>query len=204
MVAAGWSLRRTEDAAIARLSSVLWLLAAGLSGWFGGQLASDGFDASDQAVVLAVGIGVTVTAVPLYLARPRTLQQIAVIAGLMILAAGPSRGSGTAVVLAYLVIGFAWTALGWMRRAEPRRVSLTLGPLAGLTGAFVVSAVRTKGGGGLFAFSVWAIGYYFGDTIGTPLVLLVAGVILLAVAFVAARLRGLTGEALSPHRKLEV
>ncbi len=25
---------------------------------------------------------------------------------------------------------------------------------------------------GLFAFSVWAIGYYFGETIGTPLVLL--------------------------------
>jgi hypothetical protein len=49
MVAAGWSLRRTEDAAIARLASVLWLLAAGLSGWFGGQLASDGFNASDRA-----------------------------------------------------------------------------------------------------------------------------------------------------------
>jgi Predicted membrane protein (DUF2157) len=229
MVAAGWSLRRTEDAAIARLASVLWLLAAGLSGWFGGQLASDGFDASDQAVVLAVGIGVTVTAVPLYLARRRALQQIAVIAGLMILAAGTSRGSGTAVGLAYLVIGFAWTALGWMRRAEPRRVSLTLGPLAGLTGAFVVSAVRTNVGvwlgiavsvgliaasvslrhtpmlglgvAGLFAFSVWAIGYYFGDTMGTPLVLLVAGVILLAVAFVAARLRGLTSERSSPHPK---
>ena len=226
MVAAGWSLRRTEDAAIARLASVLWLLAAGLSGWFGGQLASDGFDASDQGVVLGVAIGVTVTAVPLYLVRRRTLQQLAVITGLMILAAGTFWGSGMSVGLAYLIIGLAWTALGWMGRAEPRRVSLTLGPLAALTGALVASGDRTSlgvwlgiavsvglvaasvslrhtpmlglGVAGLFAFSVWAIGYYFGETIGTPLVLLVAGVILLAVAFVAARLRGLTSERSSP------
>jgi hypothetical protein len=232
MVAAGWSLRRTEDAAIARLASVLWLLAAGLSGWFGGQLASDGFDASDQGVVLGVGIGVTVTAVPLYLVRRRTLQQLAVIAGLMILAAGTFWGSGISVGLAYLVLGFGWTALGWMGGAEPRRVSLTLGPLAGLTGALVVSGDRTNVGvwlgiavsvglvaasvslrhtpmlglgvGGLFAFSVWAIGFYFGETIGTPLVLLVAGLILLAVAFVAARLRGLTSERSSPRHKSRV
>jgi hypothetical protein len=113
-----------------------------------------------------------------------------------------------------------------MGRAEPRRVALTLGPLAGLTGALVASGDRTSLGvwlgiavsvglvaasvslrhtpmlglrvAGLFAFSVWAIGYYFGETIGTPLVLLVAGVVLLAVAFVAARLRGLTSERSSP------
>ena len=51
---------------------------------------------------------------------------------------------------------------------------------------------------GLFAFSVWAIAYYFGETIGTPLVLLLAGVVLLAIAFAAARLRVLTGERASP------
>jgi hypothetical protein len=211
MVAAGWSLRRTEDTAIARLGSVLWLLAAGLSGWFGGQLASDGFDASDQGVALGVGIGIGVTlpAVPLYLVRRRTLQQLAVIAGLMILAAATFWGSRMSVGLAFLVIGFAWTALGWMGRAEPRRVSVTLGPLAGLTGALIASVDRTNVGVWLgiaisvglvaaSAFSVWAISYYFGETIGTPLVLLVAGVVLLAVAFVAARLRGLTSERPSP------
>ena len=225
MMAAGWTLRRTEDAAIARLASVLWLLAAGLSGWFGGQLAFDGFDASDRGVVLGVGIGVTVTAVPLYLLRRRTLQQLAVIAGLMILAAGTFYGSAMSVGLGYAVIGLAWTALGWMGRAEPRRVSLTLGPLAGLTGAVVASGDKANVGvwlgiaisvalvassvslrhtamlgfgvAGLFAFSVWAIAYYFGETIGTPLVLLVAGVVLLAIAFVAARLRGLTNKRAS-------
>jgi hypothetical protein len=147
----------------------------------------------------------------------------------MILAAGTFWASGMSVGLAYLVIGLAWTALGWMGRVEPRRVSLTLGPLAGLTGALVASAARTNVGvwlgiaisvglvaasvwlrhtpmlglgvAGLFAFSVWAIGYYFGETMGTPLVLLVAGVVLLAVAFVAARLRGLTSERSSPHPK---
>src|SRR4029453_8517303 len=110
-----------------------------------------------------------------------------------------------AVGLASLLIGRAWRALGWMGRVEPRRVSLTLGPLAGLTGALVASADRTNVGvwlgiaisvglvaasvwlrhtpmlglgvAGLFAFSVWAIGYYFGDTIGTPLLLLLPGVI---------------------------
>jgi ABC-type xylose transport system permease subunit len=60
------------------------------------------------------------------------------------------------------------------------------------------------GGRRLFAFSVWAIGYYFGETIGTPLVLLVAGVVLLAMAFVAARLRGLTSERSSPPLKPRV
>ena len=226
MVAAGWSLRSSADAAIARLASVLWLIAAGLAGWFGGQLASDGFDASDRGVVLGVGIGATVTAVPLYLVRRRTLQQLAVIAGLMVLAAGTFYGSVMSVALAYVVIGLAWTALGWMERAEPRRVSLTLGPLAGLTGALVASGDTTNVGvwlgiaisvvlvaasvslrhtpmlglgvAGLFAFSVWAISYYFGATIGTPLVLLVAGVVVLTIAFVAARLRGLTSERSSP------
>lgn len=222
LVAAGWMLRRAEDPAIARLASVLWLLAAGLAGWFGGQLAFDGFDASDRGVVFGVGIGVALTAVPLYLVRPRTLQQLAVIAGLMILAAGTFYGSAMSVGLAYVVIGLAWTLLGWVGRAEPRRVSLTLGPLAGLTGALVATGDTTDVGvwlgiaisvalvaasvslrhtpmlglgvAGLFAFSVWAIAYYFGETIGTPLVLLVAGVVLLAIAFVAARLRGLTSE----------
>jgi len=226
MVAAGWSLRRTEDAAIARLASVIWLLAAGLSGWFGGQLASDGFDASDRGVVLGVGIGVTVMAVPLYLVRRRTLQQLGVIAGLMILVAGTFYGSAMSVGLAYVVIGIGWTALGWVGRAEPRGVSLTLGPVAGLTGALVASGDKANVGvwlgiavsvglvaasvslrhtpmlglgvAGLFAFSVWAIAHYFGETIGTPLVLLVAGVVLLAIAFVAARLRGLTSEPSSP------
>jgi hypothetical protein len=146
MVAAGWSLRRTDDAAIARLASVLWLLAAGLFGWFGGQLATDGFEASDRGVVLGVGIGVTLTTVPLYLLRRRTLQQLAVIAGLMILAAGTLYGSAMSVGVAYVVIGLAWTALGWMERAEPRRVALTLGPLAGLTGALVASGDRTNVG----------------------------------------------------------
>lgn len=222
MVAAGWALRRTEDAAIARLASVLWLLAAGLAGWFGGQLALDGFDASDRGVLLGVGIGVTVVAVPLYLARRRTLQQLAVLAGLMILATGIFYDSAISVGLAFVAIGLAWAVLGWMGRAEPRRVSLTLGPLAGLTGAFVASGDTTSVGvwlgigisvalvaasvplrhtamlglgvAGLFAFLVWAIAYYFGETIGTPLVLLFAGVVLLAIAFVAARLRALTSE----------
>jgi len=144
MVAAGWMLRRAEDPAIARLASVLWLLAAGLAGWFGGQLAFDGFDASDRGVVFGVGIGVAVTAVPLYLLRRRTLQQLAVITGLMILAAGTFWGSGMSVGLAYLIIGLAGTALGWMGWAEPRRVSLTLGPLAALTGALVASGDRTS------------------------------------------------------------
>jgi hypothetical protein len=125
---------------------VLWLLAAGLFGWFGGQLASDGFEASDRGVVLGVGIGVTLTTVPLYLLRRRTLQQLAVIAGLMILAAGTLYGSAMSVGVAYVVIGLAWTALGWMERAEPRRVALTLGPLAGLTGALVASGDRTNVG----------------------------------------------------------
>ena len=226
MCAAGWTLRRTDDAAIARLASVLWLLATGLAGWFAGQLASDGFDASSRGVMLAVGIGVTVMAVPLYLVRRGTLQQLAVIAGLMILAGGAFYGSGVSVGIAFALTGVAWTWFGWEGRVEPRHASLTLGPLAGLTGAVVASIYSPNVGlwlgivisvallaasvplrhtpmlglgvAGLFVFSVWAISHYFGETIGTPLVLLFAGVILLAVAFVAARLRGLTSERSSP------
>jgi hypothetical protein len=37
----------------------------------------------------------------------------------MILAAATFWGSRMSVGLAFLVIGFAWTALGWMGRAEP-------------------------------------------------------------------------------------
>jgi hypothetical protein len=43
---------------------------------------------------------------------------------------------------------------------------------------------------GLYAYSFRAIWVYFGDTIGMPVVLLIGGLLLLAIAFGAMRLAG--------------
>lgn len=222
LLGAGWALRQSEEAAIVRLTSVLWVLGAGMAGWFGGELAFEAFGASDRVVTLYVGAWMTVVAVPLYLLRRTGFQQLPVLAGLGVLAGGIFFGSPTAISLAVAAIGFAWMGLGWIGRAEPREVSLTLGALMALFAEWTQAAGGTIrlgiwlgiatsvgllaasvslrhtpllgiGAVGLFAFLVRGITYYFRGTLGMPIVLLFAGVAMLVIAFGAARLRTRTG-----------
>lgn len=114
-------------------------------------------------------------------------------------------------------LGIAWALLAWRRVVTPTRTGLVVGSVAALyAGAFVAPdtlrpmlllclataagiitasvALRQTpllgiGAVGLFIYTIATITEFFGNELGTPIALLVAGVLLLGVALLATRLR---------------
>jgi hypothetical protein len=111
-------------------------------------------------------------------------------------------------------IGLAWAAAGWLRRLAPWFVAVPLGVFVGLIAPSAVgepSALRFGLGIGtgvtVMALSVWArftpglamasvallgyvvgaVSFYFGDTLGVPASLTIAGLLILALAAVSMR-----------------
>jgi len=227
--AGGFVLRANLEPAMDRLASVLWTLSAGFVGGFAAVLATDGFDASDRGGFIATGAVASVYAGALYVARRRSLQQVAVAAALVVLAAGLFWESPAGVGIALVALGLAWLGLGWLDRLSPRRTAfatgslgLLIGPLflaepaigaalviGGLASAgLVVASVGLRqtvllglGTAGLFVYLTWAIGHYLGETIGLPFALLVAGLAVIGVAVVIARLRPLASEPGGAHER---
>jgi len=228
--AGGFLLRANPEPAMHRLASVLWALSAGFVGGFAAVLATDAFDASDRGGFLAAGAGGSVYAGALYAARRQTLQQAALAAALVVLAAGLFWESPGGVGIALVVLGVAWLALGWSGRLSPRRTAFAIGALGLLIGplflaepaigaalavgvlgsaGLLVASIGLRqtvllgsGTAGLFVYLTWAIGHYLGETIGLPLALLVAGLAVIAVAVVVARIRPLAsgrGDAQAPR-----
>lgn len=217
--AGGFVLRARPEPAIDRLASVLWALSAGFVGGFAAILATDGFDASDRGGFIAAGAAGSIYAAGLYAASRRTLQQLALAAGLVVLAAGLFWESAAGIGIAIIVLGLAWLGLGWLERLSPSRTAFAIGALGLLIGplflaepalaaALVVGVLGSAGlivasiglrqtvllglgTAGLFVYLTWAIGHYLGETIGLPLALLVAGLAAIAVAVVVARIRPL-------------
>lgn len=68
--------------------------------------------------------------------------------------------------------------------------SVVAGGLLGASAWLRSPALIAVGAVGLYAYSFRAIWVYFGDTIGMPVVLLIGGLLLLAIAFGAMRLGG--------------
>ncbi|MDP8958364.1 MAG: DUF2157 domain-containing protein [Actinomycetota bacterium] len=120
--------------------------------------------------------------------------------------------------LAFWAVGLAWALLGWGGLVPPLRAAYVLGALAMLIGAQIFSfgelrgwalllglasstaliaasisarqtALLALGAAGLFVFVPQGVFEYFGDTLGGPMALFLAGLSLLAIALVTARLR---------------
>ncbi|MBI4260812.1 MAG: hypothetical protein HY658_09635, partial [Actinobacteria bacterium] len=152
----------------------------------------------------------------LYLLHPRALLQLALLTGLAATLetalALQDRESSTAHALALWALGGAWIALSAVGVVKPRRPGVGLGALAALIGpsfggdgglawlgavtaaalmGFGVLARETVamgfGAGGLFVYVTWLLGRA-SDTLGAPLVLLLAGLVLIVLAVVTARL----------------
>jgi hypothetical protein len=115
------------------------------------------------------------------------------------------------------ILGFAglWFGAVWTRLLQPTATALVLGaitlfgaplfalgdlgdiaPLIGVVAAVALLAasailrrvvVLVCGALGLFAYLNWTVAEYFGESVGTPVALLVAGLGVLVIALVAAR-----------------
>ena len=83
----GWSIRGATSPPRIRLARILWFLSAAALAWTVGSAVVDGFRA--ERWPLWGGVAVVLYAGALYLARPATLQQLALVGGVD----PPHRGS---------------------------------------------------------------------------------------------------------------
>jgi hypothetical protein len=210
----GWRIRGATSPPQVRLARVLWLLSAASLAWSVSSVVANGFRAerwplwSGAAVVLFAGM--------LYLARPATLQQLALVGGVILLAVGLAEDSWTAMGVAFWAIGAAWILLGWRRLLVQPETASTVGSLLVLTGALLFSirheevgawlsvltaagligvsvgirhtAMLVLGAIGLFFSTFGTIQQYVKGTTGIAIGLLVAGVAVLALALIVSRL----------------
>jgi MFS family permease len=129
---------------------------------------------------------------------------------------------GVAIGLALWALGAAWAYLGWGERIPPSALGFLLGvtltliasgivtgqiealaPVLGLataSGWVALGVVRSErlalvpGVLGIFVFLPWMLGYFFGGTLGAPVVAMVSGAVLLGVVLVLVR-RGRDGRS---------
>ena len=122
--------------------------------------------------------------------------------------------SGWMIVVPLWAMGVAWAAAGWWRRVDPWFVALPLGLLVALVapstidhpsglrfalGIATATTVMTfavvarftpalaMGSVAELGYVIGAVTYYFGDTLGVPASLAIAGFLILAMAGAAAR-----------------
>lgn len=214
LFAAGSLIRRATSPPKVRLARILWFLSAASLAWTVGSVVVDGFRAerwplwSGAAVVFFAGV--------LYLARPSTLQQLALVGGLILLTVGLTEDSQVANGIVYWVVGSAWIFLGWRRVLVQPGAASTVGSLLVLVGALLISVQHEEIGAwlsvltaagligvsvgirhtsmlvlgaiGLFFSTFGTIQQYLEGTTGIAIGLLVAGVVVLALALIVSRL----------------
>ena len=225
LLAGGGMIRRQEEPALRRLTSVLWFLSVGALAATSALLFVDFVKRSDELSVLGTGAAVALYAGTLWLLQRRVLQQLALLAGLIVTLVGgllllPGEVPSWVFAVAVWGLGGAWAVLGWRKIVEPWWAALPLGALTALVapavgadefGWLFVVALGTAGGLiaasvalrmtpllgpgaiGMFAYVTWAVVKYFGEALGVPVALALAGAVVLALALVAGRSRRLWG-----------
>lgn len=200
-----------------RLRGVLWLLSAGALTGAAAVVAVDVADLGSEATALTIGTTVAVYDAVLWARRDRPLQHLTTLVGVLVAAgAALANVSGPGGVgLLVCAIGAAWTWLGLRRLLPPDVVAVAAGPVAALVGAAVTAgewedaapviglalaiglvasgiAVRERilaavGLCGIFVFLPWGAAQLFGETLGVPVVMLLAGFLLLAITLAVLR-----------------
>jgi hypothetical protein len=217
---AGLSLLRSQDEAIARLASILWLIATGLLAADAFLIAHDVLDMRGRAPTFVMGVTTTIVGGALYAIRRRGPQQVGLLAGLFMLA-GVVSTDLTVAFGAVWVVAVAWVVLGLAHRLPPSWTALVTGAVAALyaplmmqqgsshvgmwlglaTGvAFIVASVLLHetvllafGAVGAFVYLIQVIARLFGGTAGMPIALLAVGAVVLATAVWLARRSTRTG-----------
>jgi hypothetical protein len=210
----GWSIRRATSPPRVRLARILWFLSAAALTWTVGSVVVDGFRA--ERWPLWSGVAVVLYAGALYIARPATLQQLALVGGVILLTVGLTEDLQAATGVAFWTVGVAWILLGWRRLLVQPGTASTVGSLLVLVGALLISTQHEEVGAwfsvltavGLIGVSVGiqhtsmlvlgAIGLFFSTfgtiqqyvegTTGIAIGLLAAGVVVLGLALIVSRL----------------
>ena len=144
-----------------------------------------------------------------------TFAGLSVAIGVAISWASGTGAHGGLIGLALWPFGAAWAWLAWQHRVPPSIVGFPLGvgltliasgivggqiewlaPLLGLATATAwvgIGVARSDrialapGAAGVFVFLPWTLGYYFGDTLGAPVVAMLSGAMLLGVVLLFVR-----------------
>lgn len=208
---AGAAVDESADAVRWRLRGALWLVSSAAAALFAGLLGADVLGWAPEPVAVLVGSVAALHAGSLWRLRDRPAQHLSFFAGVVAVLAGASAwvdGPGT-VGLVLWAFGAVWLALGWRRVVAPAAIALVAAPglmlvAAGVTGGswesvapllgLATAAALLAGGAALDEFLVTGVGVagvfvflpmsaaeYFGERIGVPVVLLAAGVLLIAV-----------------------
>ncbi len=217
---AGAAVHERADPALGRLRGVLWLLSSAAVAVFAGLLGADVLDLGGEAVALLAGLATALYAGALWGLRPRPLQQLACLVGVVAATGGGVAvvgGDQAAVGLSVWAVGVGWVLLGWRRLLPPPVVALAFGAIVVLVGAQAIAA-RWQGAGlvfglasalgllvagttgrrsvvagvgivGVLLFLPATVTHFFAGTVGVPVLILLAGAVLLAVTLVMLRVR---------------
>lgn len=199
-----------------RLRSVLWTCSLAASAATLAVVAVDVLDLSGQRVALLVSAGTAVLALLLHRRDGSLLLQLATGVAVLATAGSaaavlvePESAPGAAI----WAVGAAWAILGWGEVLLPRRVVMAVGGIAMIIGAMftiqhdagVVATLATAGllvvvslvtrdplmlaVGALGAFQVLpvAVSRWFPDSVVAPLLLVVIGLALVALAVLVVR-----------------
>jgi Predicted membrane protein (DUF2157) len=227
--ATGTMVHEHADAALWRLRGVLWLLSSATVAFFAALFAVDVLELSGEAVALVAGLATAAQAGLLWWRRPRPLQQLACLAGVVAATGGGvavAGGSQTLVGLSIWAVGMLWLLLGWRGMLPPTVVALLAGGvvlvfgaqamaagweaaglLLGLASAAGLLVAGTTGrrlalaGVGIFGVVMFlpaTVVHFFAGTVGVPVLILLAGVVLLAVTLVLLGVRLPWSQAATP------
>jgi uncharacterized membrane protein len=166
LLVAGWAVGDSEEPAVRRLSSFLWLAAVGTTGFLMDEILTDALDVG-TGYPLIMGSAMTALGLTLWCLRMSAMQLIGFFAGLTVMMAGIAdvwSGADRFGILVWL-LGAAWLVLGRLGVVTPERTSYVLA------------------GGSMLFGTQWAAFELMEDTHGWALGLgLVSAVTLLALS----------------------
>lgn len=221
---AGALVDEDVDPALWRLRGGIWLLSSAALAGFTAILAIDGFGWNGEPVAVLVGTSVALASAGLWRLQDRPAQHLSTVVGVAVAVgatAGWADGEA-AVGIGLWLLGAVWVVGGLRRVLPPEFVAAPVGVGLALMGAALtrggsesfgvlfglataaallglgVAAGRSwlTGGGvvGLLVYVPSTATYFFADTIGVPVTLLLSGLVLLAAALFAFRRRAALGQ----------
>jgi hypothetical protein len=193
----GWRLRDAARGPFERLSSIAWFFCAAALGWTAAVTVSDGLGLQERATFLAIGAAVVLGAGALYLVRPVTILQLAVLTGAMFIAIGLGWGTATGIGWIFWVVGVCWILLGARGLLVDAPAALSMGSVVVLVGCLLIATGSSDVGtwAGLLS-SVGLIGAGVALRSQQMLVLGVIGLFFSTLAVVQVYVEGATGIAI--------